>query len=225
MRCNRVALPDAWNKPVLKADSERNENWDVTLDRVAASNSHMVAAVYEHGRHETLDEDAIQIERFLNGDVRAFDGLYAKYYDRVFAIARGVLLDAEEAADTVQEVFTLVHKNLYRFDKRAKFSTWLFRIAVNRSIQDCRKRRRRPLTVELTEVTQREADSAKPTDPRIPETLSRLKAEDRALLLLYYWDELSLQEIADSIGANLNATKTRLYRAREKFRAMFEEKK
>src|SRR5438067_2032411 len=183
----------------------------------------MVAAVYEHGRHETLDEDAIQIERFLNGDVRAFDGLYTKYYDRVFAIARGVLLDAEEAADTVQEVFTLVHKHLYRFDRRAKFSTWLFRIAVNRSIQDSRKRRRRPLTVELMEVSQREATTASATDPKIPLVLSRMKAEDRALLLLYYWDELSLQEISESIGANLNATKTRLYRAREKFRAMYEE--
>jgi RNA polymerase sigma-70 factor (ECF subfamily) len=195
----------------------------VTLDPILASNSQMVAAVYEHGRQEALDEDAIQIERFLTGDVRAFDGLYAKYYDRVFAIARGVLLDPEEAADTVQEVFTLVHKNLYRFDKRAKFSTWLFRIAVNRRILDARKRRRRPLTVELMEVSQREAGVARHTDPKIPITLSKLKAEDRALLLLYYWDELSLQEIADSIGANLNATKTRLYRAREKFRAMYEE--
>src|SRR5947209_5402324 len=159
----------------------------------------MVSAVLEHGRPETFDEDAMQIERFLNGDIRAFDALYTKYYDKVYTIARGVLLDAEEASDTVQEVFTLVHRHLYRFDKRAKFSTWLFRIAVNRSIQDSRKRRRRPLTVELMEVSGREASSALQTDPRVPITLSKLKAEDRALLLLHYWDELSLQEIADSI--------------------------
>ncbi|MEA2553884.1 MAG: hypothetical protein QOJ65_2060 [Fimbriimonadaceae bacterium] len=188
-----------------------------------ASNSRMVSVAFEHARPETLDEDSIQIERFLNGDVRAFDGLYSKYYDKVYSIARGVLLDAEEAADTVQEVFTLVHRHLYRFDRRARFSTWLFRIAVNRSIQDSRKRRRRPLTVELMEVQQKEAAVAKQSDPRIYAALALLKPDDRALLLLYYWEELSLQEIAETIGTNVNATKTRLYRAREKFRTRYQE--
>jgi RNA polymerase sigma-70 factor (ECF subfamily) len=183
----------------------------------------MVSVAFEHARPETLDEDSIQIERFLNGDVRAFDGLYSKYYDKVYSIARGVLLDAEEAADTVQEVFTLVHRHLYRFDRRARFSTWLFRIAVNRSIQDSRKRRRRPLTVELMEVQQKEAAVAKQSDPRIYAALALLKPDDRALLLLYYWEELSLQEIAETIGTNVNATKTRLYRAREKFRTRYQE--
>jgi RNA polymerase sigma-70 factor (ECF subfamily) len=195
----------------------------VTRDAALASNTRMVSAVLDRGQLERIDEDAIQIERFLKGDVRAFDGLYSKYYDRVFAIARGVLLDAEEAADTVQEVFTLVHKNLYKFDKRARFSTWLFRIAVNRSIQDSRKRRRRPMTVELTEVANAEAAPGKTGDPRVHAALSKLRAEDRALLLLYYWEELSLQDIATSLDANVNATKTRLYRAREKFRQKFEE--
>jgi RNA polymerase sigma-70 factor (ECF subfamily) len=208
---------------VLEANPPGEKDWDVTSDGTVASNTRMVSAVLEQGRPDTLDEDAIQIERFLNGDVRAFDGLYAKYYDRVYAIARGVLLDAEEAADTVQEVFTLVHRHLYRFDRRARFSTWLFRIAVNRSIQDSRKRRRRPLTVELMEVAQYEGAQGKTSDPRVHAAMGKLKADDRALLLLYYWEELSLQEIAETLNANVNATKTRLYRAREKFRQKFEE--
>jgi RNA polymerase sigma-70 factor (ECF subfamily) len=182
----------------------------------------MVSAVLDHGRMNALDEDALQIERFLKGDVRAFDQLYTKYYDKVYAIARGVLLDAEEAADTVQEVFTLVHRHLYRFDQRARFSTWLFRIAVNRSIQDSRKRRRRPLTVELMEIAHQESAGTGQSDPRIHLALSKLKPDDRALLLLYYWEELSLQEIADTLSTNVNATKTRLYRAREKFRALYD---
>ena len=195
----------------------------MTSGHDVASNSRMVSIALEQGRTDTLDEDAIQIERFLGGDVQAFNLLYTKYYDKVYAIARGILMDAEEAADTVQEVFTLVHRHLYRFDRRARFSTWLFRIAVNRSIQDSRRRRRRPLTVELTEALQRHDSSANPPDPRVYHALGKLKPQDRALLLLYYWEELSLQEIADSIGANVNAAKTRLYRAREKFRAIYEE--
>lgn len=208
---------------MLDANSQKDKNLDVTLDRTPASNPRMVSAVLDHGQLDRMDEDAIQIERFLKGDVRAFDGLYSKYYDRVFAIARGVLLDAEEAADTVQEIFTLVHRNLYKFDKRAKFSTWLFRIAVNRSIQDSRKRRRRPLTVELKEIAQFACPPGKTNDPRVHVALSKMRPEDRALILLYYWEDMSLQEIAESLSTNVNATKTRLYRAREKFREKFEE--
>ena len=194
----------------------------MTLEGTPASNGRMVSAVLEHGRLDTLDEDVLQIERFLKGDVRAFDSLYTKYYDKVYAIARGVLLDAEEAADTVQEIFTLVHKNLYRFDRRARFSTWLFRIAVNRSIQDSRKKRRRPITIELTELANNAAGTQSQNNPKIHLALGKLRPDDRALLLLYYWEELSLQEIADTLNTNVNATKTRLYRAREKFRAFYE---
>ena len=210
---------------MLEANQQENGVWAVTKEEALASNSQMVSAVWEHARPEALDEDAVQVERFLNGDVRAFDSLYTKYYDKVYAIARGILLDAEEAADTVQEVFTLVHRHLYRFDRRAKFSTWLFRIAVNRAIQDSRKKKRRPITVELMEISNRQVEASEETDPRIYLTLRQMKSADRALLMLYYWEDLSLQEIADALGTNVNAAKTRLYRAREKFRTRYEEQK
>lgn len=206
---------------MLEVNPHNKEGWDVTAEGAATSNTRMVSAVLDHGRLDALDEDSVQIERFLKGDVRAFDQLYQKYYDKVYAIARGVLLDAEEAADTVQEVFTLVHRHLYRFDRRARFSTWLFRIAVNRSIQDSRKRRRRPMTVELMEIAQVESAEQRSSDPRIHQALAKLRPDDRALILLYYWEELSLQEIAETLSTNVNATKTRLYRAREKFRILY----
>ena len=59
-------------------------------------------------------------------------------------------------------------------------------------------------------------------DPRVQSAMTALAPADRALLVLFYWDELSLQEIADSIGCNVNAAKTRLYRARERFRTQYE---
>jgi len=165
----------------------------------------------------------VLVERFLGGDARAFEELYSKYYEKVFAIARGVLLDSDEAADAVQEIFTLVYRHLGRFDKRSRFSTWLFRVAVNRSIQEARRTKYRSRTVALTEaagkVTDEEPDT---TDPRIQMALAKLAAQDRALLVLFYWEELSLQDIAASIGCGVNAAKTRLYRARERFRMVYE---
>lgn len=164
------------------------------------------------------------MERFLAGDGSVFEVLYQRYYDKVFAIARGILLDAEEAADAVQEIFTLVYRHLGRFDRRSRFSTWLFRIAVNRSIQQSRRNKHRSKLVSLNEALSAESP-AEPTigDPRVYEALGKLQPADRALLVLFYWDELSLQEIAESLECGVNAAKTRLYRARERFRTLYEE--
>jgi RNA polymerase sigma-70 factor (ECF subfamily) len=142
----------------------------------------------------------------------------------VFTIARGILLDSEEAADAVQEIFTLVYRNLSRFDKRSRFSTWLFRVAVNRSIQQARRNKHRSRLVPLNEaIGQAEPEEIHVIDPRIHETLSSLPPTDRALLTLFYWEDQSLQDISNAIGCSLNAAKTRLYRARERFRQIYEE--
>jgi RNA polymerase sigma-70 factor (ECF subfamily) len=183
----------------------------------------VLSAVIDKPRGDHFDEDAVLVDRFLSGDTIAFELIYRKYYDKVFAIARGVLIDADEAADAVQEIFTLVYRHLHRFDRRAKLSTWLFRIAVNRSIQEARKHRFKNKTVELTEAADRAAPvESQEIDPRIHSALANLAPQDRALLTLFYWEELSLNEIADSIGCNVNAAKTRLYRARERFRTIYE---
>jgi RNA polymerase sigma-70 factor (ECF subfamily) len=183
----------------------------------------VVSAVIDKARQGSFDEDLVLVERFLSGDARAFEELYSKYYEKVFAIARGVLMDADEASDAVQEVFTLVYRHLARFDKRSRFSTWLFRVAVNRSIQEARRNRYRSRTVALTEAAGKvAAEEPDTTDPKVQATLTKLSPADRALLVLFYWEELSLQDIADSIGCGVNAAKTRLYRARERFRTIYE---
>ncbi len=183
----------------------------------------MVSVLVEKAKGSSYDEDLILVERFLVGDPTAFESIYKKYYEKVYVIARGILLDGDEAADAVQEVFRLVYQHLGRFDRRSKFSTWLFRVAVNRSIQEARKHKHRHRLVDLSEasgtVAPIEADTS---DPMIQAAMTKLVPQDRALLVLFYWEELSLQEIADSVGCNVNAAKTRLYRARERFRQIYE---
>lgn len=172
-----------------------------------------------------FDEDAILVDRFLAGDSEAFEVLYQKYYNKVFSLSRGVLIDHDEAADTTQEIFALVYKNLPRFNRQAKFSTWLFRISVNRSIQESRKRRFKNKPLELVEAYEHVApdQSEDDGDPNVQLALQKLAPQDRAILTLFYWQDMSLNEIADSMSINLNAAKTRLYRARERFRSFYEE--
>lgn len=182
-----------------------------------------MSALIDKTKTNAYDEDLALVERFLAGDRSAFEELYARYYDKVHSIACGILVDHDEAADAVQEIFTLVYRHLGRFDRRSRFSTWLFRVAVNRSIQEARRHRHRWRHVELNEASASVApEDSDTSDPKVQATLARLAPSDRALIVLFYWEELSLQEIADSLGCNVNAAKTRLYRARERFRVLYE---
>jgi RNA polymerase sigma-70 factor (ECF subfamily) len=183
----------------------------------------VVSVALENTKPQTFDEDLILVERFLSGDRSGFEELYQKYYEKVFAISRGILLDGEEAADAVQEIFFLVFRNLSKFDRRSRFSTWLFRVSVNRSIQESRKNRHKHKNVELTEASASfTMEEPETMDPHVHAALEKLAPQDRALLTLFYWDELNLQEIATIVGCNVNAVKTRLYRSRERFRMLYE---
>ncbi len=183
----------------------------------------MLSLSYEQTR-PIYDEDLVLVDRVLREDEAAFQSLYERYFDKVFAIARGILLDSEEAADSVQEIFTLVYQNLHRFDRRAKFSTWLFRIAVNRSIQHSRKLKFKKMQDPMGEHVELIAENVQSSheDPAVESAMAKLHPNDRAILTLFYWDELSLQEIADSLDCSANAAKTRLFRARERFKNYYE---
>lgn len=172
------------------------------------------------------DPDLLLIDRAIQGDKEAFEALYARHYDRIYAIARGVLLDADEAADATQEIFAAVLKNLKRFDRRSRFSTWLYRVAVNRSIQYSRRLgfRRHLVPIDQTpEAVYEDYRESENVDPAIEAAMAQLSATDRAVLSLFYWDDLSINEMAEALECSPNAAKVRLFRARERFRVAYEE--
>lgn len=184
----------------------------------------MTVGVAEHIPLQ-FDEDTLLAQRFLAGDASAFDALYQRYYERVYAVARGVLLNSDDAQDAVQETFSLIHRNLGRFSRRSKLGTWIFRIAVNTAIQQSRRTKYRsreaPIIEALDESAPEKLESVA-DESRVNSALAKLGESDRAILTLFYWDELSLAEIAGSLGCGANAAKTRLYRARERFREAYE---
>ena len=79
-------------------------------------------------------DDAVVVRRHLDGDPDAFRLLYEKYREKVFASAYRILGEENAAADLVQEVFVKIHGELRRFKFESKFSTWLFRVAVNHAL-------------------------------------------------------------------------------------------
>lgn len=173
---------------------------------------------------EPNDRDTLLVQKSLEGSTEAFEALFQAYYPKVHAIAHGVLLNWEEAEDAAQEVFALVFRNLGKFDRRSKFSTWLFRVTVNRAIQESRRGQKRRHNVDIDTAVERPQmqEEDHPLTGPVALVLAELPPADRAILAMFYWEEFSIAEIAESLDCRVNAAKTRLYRARERFRQIYE---
>ena len=165
------------------------------------------------------------------GDKAAFEVLVQRHQHRVFAVARGILKRQEDVEDIAQQVFVKAYFSLKRFDQRAAFSTWLYKITVNECWDLLRKRKARPLIYEadfseeqsrLFSATEQQADSGPDTSERmamrqrLDNMLAQLDERDRAMLVLKEVEGFSVEEIAETLGLNANTVKVRLFRARRR---------
>lgn len=171
------------------------------------------------------------LARVAQGDTEAFGVLVGRYTDRIYALAVRITGDREAARDVVQEAFIRAYDRLKGFRGACAFSSWLFRIAYNLSIDRCRRERRRP-TVRLTDGETRIADRPETEGPydaehveRMRRALDRLTAEERAMVTLYYEEERPVAEIAAIVGISESNAKVRLHRVRQRIRRYMEEEK
>jgi RNA polymerase sigma-70 factor (ECF subfamily) len=171
------------------------------------------------------------VRRAQKGDKESFEVLVQRHQHRVFAVARGILKRQEDVEDIAQQVFVKAYFSLKRFDQRAAFSTWLYKITVNECWDLLRKRKARPLVYESDfseeqsrqfSATEQKADGGPDTSERmamrqrLDKMLAQLDERDRAMLILKEVEGFSVEEIADSLGLNANTVKVRLFRARRR---------
>jgi RNA polymerase sigma-70 factor (ECF subfamily) len=174
------------------------------------------------------------IARARSGDEDAFAQLVRAHADRVYGSVRRFGLDAGEAEEVTQEVFLRAWRGLARFQQRAQFSTWLYRIAFNEAQR--RLSRRPPPTVEpdpggedpaaaIPEAPHL-APEARALDREFETTLRRalagLPAEWRAAVVLRDIEGLSTEEAAAVVGIRQAAFKSRLHRGRMQLRVLLE---
>jgi RNA polymerase sigma-70 factor, ECF subfamily len=179
---------------------------------------------------DTLDERQL-VRQAQNGEKAAFETLVHRHQHRVFAVARGILKRQEDVEDVAQQVFVKAYFSLQRFDQRAAFSTWLYKITVNECWDLLRKRKARPLVYEsdFSEEQSRQYSSSERETSKGPDTgdrmamrerletmLGQLDPRDRAMLILKEVQGFSVEEIAESMGLNSNTVKVRLFRARRR---------
>jgi RNA polymerase sigma-70 factor (ECF subfamily) len=176
-------------------------------------------------------DDRELVRRAQGEDKEAFEELIRRHQHRVFAVASGILRRREDVEDIAQQVFVKSYFSLKRFDQRAAFSTWLYKITVNECWDLLRKKKVRPLVYEsdLSEEQARQVmTSAEKVNPgpdiseeieareNVERLLEGLDERDRLMLILKEVEGYSIEEIAEVLNLNSNTVKVRLFRARRK---------
>src|SRR6266849_1463784 len=176
-------------------------------------------------------DDRELVRRAQGEDKEAFEELIRRHQHRVFAVAGGILRRREDVEDIAQQVFVKAYFSLKRFDQRAAFSTWLYKITVNECWDLLRKKKVRPLVYEsdLSEEQARQViTSGEKVNPgpdisekieareHVERLLEGLDERDRLMLILKEVEGFSIQEIAEVLRLNGNTVKVRLFRARRR---------
>jgi len=159
-----------------------------------------------------------------SGDTLAFNRLVLKWERTIYNVALRMLQDREEAAEASQEIFLLAFRNIRRFRRDSKFSTWLYRIAVNHCISMSRKRPQGahfsldasdpgslpPMQLRTTETQDGELLRAENRN-RVRAALAFLPPEQRAVIELKFFQEQTFEDIASVLDVPLSTIKSRLY--------------
>jgi RNA polymerase sigma-70 factor, ECF subfamily len=187
---------------------------------------------YDRFVHRSADIDIIN--RFKNGDTSAFGEIVLKYQDKVYNLCRHMLRSAEDAEDAAQDVFLKAFQALPKFQPDASLSTWLYRIATN----TCIDRRKKPIFESLFGdsgegeklINDRASDAPSPEklyqskqiDQALQENLGKLSPKLRAIIILKEIEDLSYEEIADTLEISMGTVKSRIARAREELQKLMQ---
>ncbi len=158
------------------------------------------------------------------GDEAAFTTLVEAYQSPIYNLCYRMLGEAGEAEDAAQETFLRAYSQLASYDANRSFKTWLFSIANHHCIDRLRKRRLTWLSIDddlpphpaLQEQAPgpEEASVRREQSEAMQKLLAKLPPDDRSVVVMRYWYDLSYEEIADATRTTMSAVKSRLHRAR-----------
>lgn len=165
-----------------------------------------------------MDDEAL-VQRCLSGDTEAFGELVGRYERPIFNVALRMLRDREEARDATQNAFVKAWQHLDQFDRSRRFFSWLYRIAVNESLNRATRRRK---TEALDETLEARTDGPEAQAARSEQALlveravEQLSDTYREVIVLRHWLDLSYDEIAEALHVPAKTVKSRLFSARAK---------
>jgi RNA polymerase sigma-70 factor, ECF subfamily len=172
-------------------------------------------------------EDAKLVCESRQGNRESFERLLNRYEKPIFNAAYRVLHDYEDAKDVTQNVFLKAFENLEHFDSKYRFFSWIYRIAVNESINLCKSRRRLG-AAEDTRVEERNTPenllSRREQSGVVQAALMSLGFEYRMVIVLRHFNECSYREMSEILEISEKTVKSRLFTARGLLREILSEK-
>ncbi|HEV3103306.1 MAG TPA: sigma-70 family RNA polymerase sigma factor [Candidatus Dormibacteraeota bacterium] len=154
------------------------------------------------------------IRQATGGDLTAFEEVVRRMQRRVYGFAYQHLRDLDEAHDLTQEIFVKLYRNLARYDADRPFEPWFWKLAANTTINY--RRKRVPMPTDQSADQRLSGDESPPSahDPVLVDALAQLDPAYRLPILLHYYADLPLAQVAQSLNLSVPATKSRLHRAR-----------
>ncbi|WP_111683763.1 RNA polymerase sigma factor [Winogradskyella tangerina] len=180
----------------------------------------------------TTNDDTILINAINNGDTKAYAQIVDRYKDLVYTLALRMLKHREEAEEVAQDTFIKVFKSLHKFKGDSKFSTWIYKVAYNTCLDTIKKNKKHLNNVAIDEYTFNKLETIdnaldhiinEEKRDLIKKCINKLPEDSSALLTLFYFEELSLEEISKIINVEANTVKVKLFRARKKLAVILEQ--
>ncbi len=169
-----------------------------------------------------MEADGPLIERVLAGESQAFGLLVGRYQDQIYSVCFSTLKNRDEAQEAAQDTFIKAYKALDRYKAESKFSSWLYRIAYNTSLDYIRKRKH---TQSIDEIDYSLGGSTEGGDhlmekselhQRLLLAIQELPPEEAAIIRMFYLEEMNIKELEQSTGLSNSNVKVKLYRGRKK---------
>ncbi len=168
-------------------------------------------------------EDSALVRQCLEGNRAGFDTLVKKYIKPIYNLAFRMVNDRETAADIAQTTFVKAYENLRSFDLRLKFFSWIYRIAINESLNAIGKQKQTdPLSDDLVshEATPDEAYHEAERREIIQGALMKLAPDHRSVIILRHYMDLTYAQMSATLGITEKKVKSRLFSARQLLRGI-----
>ena len=181
----------------------------------------------------TTDQETQIIHKIIGGDTQAFAVLVDRYKDLVFTLAIRMMKNREEAEEVSQDTFIKVYKALPKFKGDSKLSTWVYKVAYNTCLDRIKKNKNRYNEITIDSFTEYklktvgnalDALEEKEQQQTIQDCLQQLASKDSFLLSLFYFEELSLEEISKIVDMEANTVKVNIHRARKRLAILLKQK-